>query len=207
MKTCRKAGQVKTRPPAIRGGRGDLPDAGKGRPVFPHGGNDRIYTPRLLALDIVRHFGPSGRILEPAAGDGAFLDAIPGADWCEIDKKRDFFDLRGHFDWIITNPPYSLFTDFLKKSIETADNVVFLCPAAAWFQRARERAIAKAGFGLVELCYTPLPPKPWPQFGLSLAAAWVRRGWQGGIAKTRLPSRLWAPDGSGKMVIPPEEER
>ena len=67
------------------------------RSLVPKGGNDRIYTPDRLAMDIVRHFMPSGKILEPCAGDGAFLRALPlDADWYEIDLGRDFLEARGH---------------------------------------------------------------------------------------------------------------
>ena len=197
-------------------GRNVVPDAentvplpaspSKGRSLLPHGGNDRIYTPDALARDIVSHFRPAGRILEPAAGDGAFVRALPPCDWCEIDKGMDFFACRDHYDWIITNPPYSLFTRFLRKSLESADNIVFLCPISAWFQRARERAIKEAGFNIVEICRVPVPPPPWPQFGLSLAATWLRRGWLGSMSSTRLPSQLWSLNGGDKMVVLEEVE-
>jgi hypothetical protein len=35
------------------------------------------------------------------------------------------------------------------------------------------------------LCALPIPHN-WPQFGIELTAGWARRGWQGGIAHTRL---------------------
>jgi hypothetical protein len=179
----------------------------KGRSFFPPGGNDRIYTPDALARDIVKYIQPDGKILEPAAGGGAFLRALPpSCHWCEIDKGVDFFKCRRHYDWIITNPPYSVFTEFLKKSLQTATNIVFLCPVPAWFQRARERAIRDAGYGILEICYIPTPPAPWPPFGFSLGAVWLRRGWQGSITFSRLPSKLWRADGSGKMVDYGERE-
>lgn len=52
---------------------------------------DVVYTPDWVARDMVEYFKPSGRILEPCAGDGAFLEYLPGAEWCEIEKGRDFF--------------------------------------------------------------------------------------------------------------------
>jgi len=171
------------------------------RPLLPHGGNDRIYTPESLARDIVNHFRPCGKILEPAAGHGAFLRALPPCDWCEIDMGLDFFACQAHYDWAVTNPPYSLFTSFLRKSLQIADNVLFLCPVSSWFQRARERAIKEAGFGIVEICRVPVPPPPWPQFGLTLGATWLRRGWLGSLSNTRLPSKLWPVDGGDKMVV------
>ena len=102
-------------------------------------------------------------------------------------------------DYIITNPPYSIFTRFLKKSLEVADDIVFLCPINSWYQRARERLIKEAGFGILEHCRVPVPPPPWPQFGMSLAATWLRRGWQGSPTFSRLPSDLWPPEGD-KML-------
>ena len=43
----------------------------------------------------------------------------------------------------------------------------------------------QARFALVELCALPIP-RDWPQFGTEFPAGWARRGWQGGIAHTRL---------------------
>lgn len=173
------------------------------RSFFTKNGNDRIYTPDPLARDIVAHFRPCGRILEPAAGGGAFRGAMPGCDWCEIDLNVDFFDCQGHYDWLVTNPPYSIFTRFLAKAVEVADNIVFLCPENSWGTNKRKRVLKAAGFGIVEICAVPLPPKPWPQFGVAIAATWVRRGWLGSPAYTRLPSALWSPDGSHKMATAP----
>ena len=173
-----------------------------GRPLYPSNGNDRIFTPPELARDIVAHFRPCGRILEPAAGDCAFVRWMPGCDWCEIDRGVDFFNCAGHYDWLITNPPYSLFTRFLEKSVAVADNIVFLCPENSWGTYKRTEILRTAGFGTVEVCQVPLPPKPWPQFGVVLAATWVRRGWLGSPQKTRLPSRLWAQDGRKMRLAP-----
>lgn len=160
--------------------------------MVPQGGNDCIYTPDELARDIVKHFMPSGRIVEPAAGEGAFLRALPpGTDWFEIEKGRDFLTAQGHWDWLITNPPYSQFRPFLNKAMEVADNIVFLCLDNAWNMRARRRDFQSAGFGIVEACECPLPPPPWPQFGLCLGATWIRRGWKGSMMPTELKSGLW----------------
>jgi hypothetical protein len=189
-------------------GRNDYVNAGplrrkQGRALIPHGGNDRIFTPDALAFDIVRHFRPCGDILEPSAGGNAFVRAVRRlglyCDWCELDRGRDFFDCSAHYDYIIGNPPYSIFTRFLQHSLEVADNVVYLCPIPAWFQRARQRIINNAGFGCVEICHVPVPPPPWPPFGLSLGVAWLRRGWQGSPQFSKLPSRLWPATGD-KMV-------
>lgn len=131
-----------------------------------------------MASRIVAHFHPVGLILEPCAGAGAFVRAIPGCDWCEIDEGRDFLTTRGHWDWIVTNPPWSKFRPFLQHSMRVADNVVFLSLVNAFFMRARIADMRNAGFGIVEILLLPTPPKPWPQTGFQLGATHIRRGHQ-----------------------------
>ena len=94
---------------------------------------DVVYTPDWVARDMVEFFKPTGRILEPASGDGAILKYLPGADWCEIEKGRDFFACITHYDWIITNPPYSCFGKWIYRGMEQADNVVYLAPCSKPF--------------------------------------------------------------------------
>jgi hypothetical protein len=89
---------------------------------------DVVYTPDHIARDMVDFFKPTGRILEPAAGEGAILKYLPGADWCEIEKGRDFYTCSEHYDWIVGNPPYSVFANWLRYSFERADNIVYLIP-------------------------------------------------------------------------------
>ena len=124
-------------------------------------------------------------MLEPYYGKGAFARAMPGCDWLDIAKGQDFLKAEGRWDWIVTNPPYSEFRSFLRKAMGVADNVVFLSLVNAWFVKARQDDIRSAGFGMVEIYEVPNPEPPFPQFGMVLAAAWLRRGWEGGIAHTR----------------------
>lgn len=149
------------------------------RPLAPRGGNDRVWTPDDLALRIVSHFAPAGRILEPCKGQGSFVRAMPGCDWCEIDEGRDFLAVEGRWDWIVTNPPWSQFRPFLAKSMQVADNVVFLALLNAFFMRARVADMRRAGFGIVEVLMLDTPPKPWPQTGFQLAAVHAKRGHAG----------------------------
>lgn len=91
---------------------------------------DRVYTPDWAAADMVRFFQPSGRILEPCCGDGALLKYLPvDAEWCEIDKGRDFFMWENPVDWIISNPPYSKLRPFMRHAFSIANSVAFLVPA------------------------------------------------------------------------------
>jgi hypothetical protein len=89
---------------------------------------DVVYTPDWVARDMVEFFKPTGRILEPACGDGAFMKYLPGADWCEIEKGRDFYTWRERYDWIVGNPPYTDKLQWLRRSMELATNILYLFP-------------------------------------------------------------------------------
>lgn len=145
------------------------------RMIIPlHGGNDCINTPIYLCRAIVKHFRPTGKILEPCKGSGNFLKIMPKADWCEITKGKDFLTISGHWDWIITNPPYSKYRAFLNKAMEIADNIVFLQLVNATFYRARLRDMWKAGFGIKEIWCIDTP-KEFPQFGFQMGCVYYKR--------------------------------
>lgn len=89
--------------------------------------NDDIQTPVPLARALVAALQPAGRILEPCAGEGAFLSALPpGAEWCEIKRGRDFYAWHDPVNWIVTNPPWSQIRRFLQHAFTVADNVALL---------------------------------------------------------------------------------
>ena len=158
--------------------------------MVPRNGDDRVQTPDALARAVVDRFLPCGGIVEPSAGNGAFLRALPkGAEWYEIEKGKDFLKAAGHWDWAVGNPPLSRFRDFLRKAMEVAENVVFIALAPAWFVRAHQEDMRQARFALVELCALPTPPD-WPQCGIELTAARARRCRRGGMAHTRLHEEL-----------------
>ena len=94
---------------------------GAGRPERDVAGLGQVFTPAAivdLMLTLVRN---CGRVLEPACGDGAFLQHFPFALGIEIDPRHapagarvmDFFELpeRELFATIIGNPPYVRYQD------------------------------------------------------------------------------------------------
>lgn len=89
---------------------------------------DVVYTPRWVAQDMVEHFKPAGRVLEPCKGGGVFMEFLPGADWCEIAEGRDFFEHTSPVDWTIGNPPYSITREWFRHSYAVADHLVYLVP-------------------------------------------------------------------------------
>lgn len=151
-----------------------------GQALAKNNGNDKIMTPVYLAEQIVNHFKPNGKVLEPCSGTGNFLKVLPNADYCEIDSGIDFLEVVGHWDWIITNPPYSKYRDFLIKAMQVADNVVFLQLINATFYKARLREMFKYNFGIKEILLIDTP-KEFPQFGFQMGCIYYKRDYKGQI--------------------------
>lgn len=163
----------------------------KKRSLIPKNGNDKVYTPDYLAKQIIDHYNPCGYVLEPFRGKGAFsnqFSADCACDWCEIDDGRDYFTYNvTRYNYVVTNPPWSLFRPSLVKSMECADNVIFLCLINAFFMNARMRDMEEHKFGIREILHiVKPPPKPWPQTGLALGAVHVQKNWTGDIKWSKL---------------------
>lgn len=147
-------------------------------------------TPDSIAQSIVNHFAPTGSVLEPCKGGGAFTQPLAArgckVDWCEITEGRDFLthDFSGkHFDWVVTNPPFSKLRPFLRRAMEVSNNVVFLCLVNAFFMKARIRDMKEAGFGFKEIAFVDTPGKEtgWPQAGFQLGVVHIQRGYRGQV--------------------------
>lgn len=117
-------------------------------------GADNVMTPPDIARFIVNYFQPHGECLDPCRGQGAFYDALPTPkSWCEIKDGRDFLTYDAVVDWIITNPPYSIYDAFLLKAFAVSANVVFFCPIAKAFKSNKiEAAVLEYG-GLKEIVF------------------------------------------------------
>lgn len=97
---------------------------------------DVVYTPDFVSKHIIEFLQPSGLCLDPCKGDGAFYKYLPvGSEYCEIEEGTDFLYYNKQVDWVIGNPPYSVFEDFLKKGFEISKNVSYLVPTNKIFQR------------------------------------------------------------------------
>jgi len=176
----------------------------KCQPTAAYVSNDDVQTPQPLADAIVAHFKPSGVFLEPCKGEGAFITAlyrwqakatpmgkcspVQRTEWCEIKENRNFLNPHFHVmkaNYIITNPPWSLIRPFLQRSMQIADNVVFLLTINHLWTKARVRDIREAGFGMKEILLCDMP-KEFPQSGFQLGAVHLQRGWKGDIKLSSL---------------------
>jgi hypothetical protein len=102
---------------------------GKGRHVLKP--NDKIYTPEKIAKQMISFYSMQGKVLDPFKGGGVFYDNLPTTVekyWCEIDEGVDFFEFDKQMDWIISNPPYSIYDEVLEHSFKLSKNVVYLVP-------------------------------------------------------------------------------
>jgi hypothetical protein len=147
---------------------------------------DLVYTPVELAVEIINHFKPAGRVLDPCRGKGAFFDNIPSdtKDWCEVADGRDFFGYGEGIDWIITNPPWSKMREFIRHGCTLSSNVVYLSTLTHFCTKARLRDLVELGCGLKEFYCVPTPKENWPASGFQLGAMHIQKGYDGPLTLT-----------------------
>lgn len=148
--------------------------------------DDCVMTPINIARDLVQHFKPSGKILEPCAGIGNFLKVLPkNTLFCEIKEGKDFFDFNEKVDWIITNPPWSQIRKFLQHSLKLADNICFLFTINHLWTKARLRDIKQAGFGIKEICLFDAP-RELNNSGFACGMVHLQKNYKGNIKLSEL---------------------
>lgn len=112
------------------------------------------FTNKDVARRVVEYFRPTLPCLEPCAGDGAFLSALPpGTEWCEIERDIDFFDYQGRVEWIVTNPPFGDLTEWMAKAFSVSRNVVFLMPLSNLYSSVPRMELVRAYGGVKTVLY------------------------------------------------------
>jgi len=153
--------------------------------------NDLVMTPRHIAKQMIDFYAEEYdmtecRLLDPCAGENAFFDQYPkdikAKYRMEITEGLDFFSWdvsrSPHIDWIITNPPYSIFPEFLEKCFEVADNVALLIPLAKLVSSLK-RIKMVMDYGNIESIQIIGASKCGFPFGFPAAAVHMRRGTPG----------------------------
>ncbi len=149
---------------------------------------DTVLTPDATAEFIVSYFAPTGSILDPAAGKNAFYGKYPNKVRyrCEIKDGSDFFKWNTSVDWIITNPPYSIYDLFLQKSFEVAKNVVFFAPITKAFKSNNvEKMVVKYG-GLKEIIFMGGGRKHGFAFGFPVGCLYYKKDYIGNCKITHV---------------------
>jgi len=156
----------------------------KHQPLPSYSSNDDVQTPPELCELILNHIPipQNDTVMEPCVGDGNFKRALLDRFGCvyhsEIKEGTDFFDVKGPYDWIVTNPPWSQYKAFMEKAFQTAGNVVFLATLNhSLGLKSRWNLCDKYGFGIRKVLLLDTPPKPWPQSGFQLGAVWWSRAY------------------------------
>lgn len=144
---------------------------------------DIVMTPEYLAIDIINHFKPTGKILDPCRGTGAFYNNFntDTKDWCELAENKDFFTYSKKVDWIITNPPWSKIQKFLEHGMTISKNIVYLTTINHYTTKRRIRDMISARFSLKEIYCVATPKKEFPQLGFQLGAIHTQKDWDGDI--------------------------
>lgn len=143
--------------------------------------NDKIMTPRNIAKQIIDLFEIKGKCLDAFMGDGSFYEQYPKnieKDWCEIDKGRNFFDYNEKVDWIITNPPYSIFDEVLAHSFEIAENIVYLVPFSK-IVSSMSRIRKILNYGNIKAIYIISASKCGFPFGFPCCAVYFKKNYRG----------------------------
>lgn len=144
--------------------------------------NDLIMTKPSTATWIVNYFKPTGFCLDPCAGENAFYNAMPAPKArLEISEGTDFFEWTAPVDWIITNPPFSIYDAFMFHAMNVSDNIVWFVPMQKAFKNQRlEEAISSYG-GLRRVVMLGGGGKHGFPFGFQVGCLHYQRNYNGPI--------------------------
>jgi len=125
-------------------------------PSMKQGSPDDFQSPKK-AIDCLLPFLNSGWIIwEPAAGKGNIVNALSEKGFLvfgsDILSGYDFTSSvqpNIKFDCIITNPPYSLKEEFLKRCYELGKPFALLMPLTGLESEARQKLYRKYGIQLI----------------------------------------------------------
>lgn len=153
--------------------------------------NDNVMTNPNTAKIIIEHFKPNGLCLDPCVGDGAFYNNMPMPKLkLDISEGTDFLKYDGKVDWIISNPPFSIYDLFLLKAFEVSDNIVWFTVLNKVFKNNKiEKEVEKYG-GLKEIVIMGSGARHGFPFGFQVGCIYYKRNYCGDIKLTRMNGEL-----------------
>jgi hypothetical protein len=154
--------------------------------------SDTVYTKFETAKFIVDYFNPIGTICEPCSGEDVFYNLFQNEIKykCEIQFGTDFFNFDTKVDYIITNPPYSIYDEFLKHSFSVADNVIFFVPIAKAFKSNKVQTMVEEYGGLKEILYMGGGSKHGFGFGFPVGCLHYQRNYKGNCKITNVMNQF-----------------
>lgn len=111
---------------------------------------DDIYTPKYAITPLLKYIPKNITVWECCDFGGSEITRLLKEHGCNVistDKKENFFEYKPeeNFDMIITNPPYSLKDDFLKKCYEWEKPFCLLLPITALEGKKRGKMFREKG--------------------------------------------------------------
>lgn len=118
------------------------------------GTNNEVYTPEYAIKPLFKYLNKNILIWDCAFGSGRLAEHfkkygfnVVGVD--SLDFLHSKSDEVYKFDIIITNPPYSLKDQFLKRAFEIGKPFAFLLPTTALGEQRRNKLFKKYGIQLI----------------------------------------------------------
>ena len=127
---------------------------------------------KLMKLSAAETHAEGVARFSPSVQHGRKLERLVG-------RQIDFFDWDKKVDWIITNPPYSIYDHFLQKAFSIADNVVFFVPIAKAFKSNKVQKMVLEYGGLKEIVYMGGGSKHGFGFGFPVGCLHYQKGFVG----------------------------
>ena len=95
------------------------------------GHTDEMYTPAYALNPLVKYLSKDNCIWECAYGNGALANHLINLGFDIVGNGEDFLTTYIDCDVVVTNPPYSLKYEFLKRAYEINKPFAFLMPLTA----------------------------------------------------------------------------
>ena len=174
-----------------------------------HKTTDDYQTPPEALWPLLPYLNPDLTIWECACGKGNLVKELRQEGFAVIgtDKEKDFLIWQPErFDCIVTNPPYSLKTEFLRRAYELGKPFAFLLPITGLEYRSRQSMFQRHGIELLLLnkrlrFERPDGKKSRPWF----SSAWFC--WRLGLPKQLTFATLFHRDTKGEDMKPKDLTR
>lgn len=114
---------------------------------------DELYTPKEAILPILRYLDKNKIYWECCGNKSKITEILKENGFNIIETSFDFLNKKPdfYFDIIITNPPYSLKDDFIKKCYEYNKPFLLLLPITALEGIRRGKMFKEKGISLIVL--------------------------------------------------------
>ena len=106
-------------------------------------GNDEFYTPRYAIKPLLKYLKPKSRIWCPFdTKESLFVEMLRAdghiVEYSHLEQGQDFFEMKGtNYDYIISNPPYSLKADVFERLFELKIPFAMLVGVVGLFESQR----------------------------------------------------------------------